>query len=421
MTQDADSPALDVPEPEAVPAAPLLELRGGLPPVVASVAKLVQTVEAFAAADGPVAIDAERASGFRYSPRAYLVQLRRAGAGTALVDPVPLGDVPNDSLRPLADAIGDAQWVLHAASQDLACLAELGMRPRELFDTELAGRLLNYPRVGLAVLVEQLLGYRMRKEHSAVDWSRRPLPESWLRYAALDVELLLELRDVMAAELQTTGKAEWAHQEFEWIVATTFGLPREDPWRRTSGIHRVRGRRALALVRSMWQQRDELARQGDTTPSRILPDAAIVEAALAAPRSRSALSRLPGFATRGGQRYVRHFWTAITDVAALTEEELPPVAPSSDGPPPPRSWAARHPAAARRLGRCRDAVRQVAAEHDVPQENLLPPDAIRRLAWQPPEVRTTASVAADLAAAGARPWQVELTSSALAAALGSEH
>jgi ribonuclease D len=309
--------------------------------------------------------------------------------------------------------------VVHAASQDLACLAELGMRPRELFDTELAGRLLNYPRVGLAVLVESLLGYRMRKEHSAVDWSRRPLPEPWLRYAALDVEVLLELHDVLAQELAAAGKDEWARQEFSWIVETTFGQPRTDPWRRTSGIHQVRGRRGLAVVRSLWHRRDELARERDTTPSRILPDAAIVQAALAPPQSRGALSRLPAFTTRSGQRYLRQFWDALTGVAALTDDELPPLAPRSDGPPPPRSWTTKHPAAARRLGRCREAVRQVAKEHDLPQENLVPPDVVRRLAWQPPETRSPENVAATMAAAGARPWQVELTSAALADALSA--
>ena len=109
-------------------------------------------------------------------------------------------------------------------------------------------------------LVEELLGYSMRKEHSAVDWSRRPLPESWLLYAALDVEMLLELRDVLAAQLETAGKAEWARQEFAAWARMSAPAPRHEPWRRTSGIHRVRGRRGLAIVREMWELRDQLPR-----------------------------------------------------------------------------------------------------------------------------------------------------------------
>jgi len=415
MSSPDETPPAE-PVAEAAPK-PLLELRDGLPLVVTTPQALGRAVEAFAGGTGPVAVDAERASGYRYSQRAYLVQMRRAGAGTLLIDPAPFGEVPNESLLPLADAIRDAEWVIHAASQDLACLAELGMHPAQLFDTELAGRLLNYPRVGLAAMVEELLGYRMRKEHSAVDWSKRPLPESWLVYAALDVELLLELRDVLAGQLEEAGKAEWARQEFAAWAQMGPTAPRIDPWRRTSGMHRVRGRRGLAFVREMWQTRDALARKRDVTPSRILPDAAIVEAAQATPVSRMALSKLTGFATRGGQRYLRDFYAAVLAAGNLSERELPSLSPRHSGPPPPRNWAAKHPAAADRLARSRAAVSALAGEHELPQENLLSPDVVRRLAWTPPEPLTREEVDAALTALGARPWQRGLTAAALLDAL----
>ena len=174
-------------EPEApeVEPAPLLTLRDGLPEVVETEEALAAACAALRAASGPVAIDAERASGYRYSARAYLIQLRREGAGTWLIDPIAFKD-----LAPLQEALAGTEWILHAATQDLACLREVGLEPESIFDTELAGRLLGYPRVGLATLVETLLGQRMRKEHSAADWSTRPLPRAWLDYAALDVEVL---------------------------------------------------------------------------------------------------------------------------------------------------------------------------------------------------------------------------------------
>src|SRR3954452_18591841 len=181
-TPDAEGDEPTTP-PEPLP--PLLELRDGLPPLTETPPALAEACRALAAATGPVAIDAERASGYRYSSRAYLIQLRREGAGTILVDPIGF-----DSLAPLQDALAGTEWILHAATQDLPCLTEVGLTPTELFDTELAGRLLGYPRVGLATLVETLLGFRMKKEHSAADWSTRPLPVPWLEYAALDVEVL---------------------------------------------------------------------------------------------------------------------------------------------------------------------------------------------------------------------------------------
>ncbi|MBA3906568.1 MAG: ribonuclease D, partial [Pseudonocardiales bacterium] len=231
--------ASDIPVPT-----PLLRPADGLPAVVTDSAALARTAAAFAAGHGPIAVDAERASGFRYSQRAYLVQLRREGAGTALIDPIPLrGD-----LSALSSALTGPEWVLHAASQDLACLAEVGLVPATLFDTELAGRLLGLPRVGLGPMVEQLLGLSLEKGHGAADWSRRPLPDDWLIYAALDVEVLVTLRDVLAGMLAEQGKLEWARQEFEAVRTAPPPGPRAEPWRRTSGVHRVRKPRALAAV-----------------------------------------------------------------------------------------------------------------------------------------------------------------------------
>ena len=205
-------------------AVPLLRAARGVPPVIDNSADLDAAITDIAAGTGPVAVDAERASGYRYGQRAYLVQIRREGVGTILIDPVPFGD-----LRANGAAVSDAQWVVHAASQDLPSLREVGLEPEALFDTELAARLAGYERVGLATMVELLLGLQLAKEHSAVDWSRRPLPEPWLRYAALDVEILLELRDALEAELRRQGKLDWAHQEFDAVLRA--------PHRRREPIH----------------------------------------------------------------------------------------------------------------------------------------------------------------------------------------
>jgi ribonuclease D len=411
---DAPEPAAEPdPEPAAEPA-PLLELRDGLPPVVDTDAALAEVVEAFAAGTGPVAIDAERASGYRYSARAYLVQLRREGSGTALVDPIAF-----DDLSSLDEALRGAEWILHAATQDLPCLAEVGLRPTALFDTELAGRLLGYPRVGLATLVETVLGRSLRKEHSAVDWSTRPLPEPWLEYAALDVEALVELRERLGAELEETGKAEWARQEFEHLVRAAPSGPRQDPWRRTSGMHRARGRRALAAVRALWEARDEIATRRDVTPGRIIPDSAIVEAANALPREKGALMALKGFRGRGAERYASTWLEALRAVRGLAEDQLPPIAARYDGPPPPRAWAERDPVAAARLAKARTGMKALADKHHLPVENLLTPDYVRRLMWEPPPVDDDLEgrVAARLAELGARAWQIDLTSEILVGAI----
>ncbi|MEU8750379.1 ribonuclease D [Streptomyces chartreusis] len=393
---------------------PLLEPREGIPPVIADEDALAEVIAAFAAGSGPVAVDAERASGYRYGQRAYLVQLRRAGAGSALIDPVACPD-----LSGLGEALSGVEWVLHAATQDLPCLREIGMVPTRLFDTELAGRLAGFPRVGLGAMVESVLGFVLEKGHSAVDWSTRPLPEPWLRYATLDVELLVDLRDALEKELDRQGKLEWAWQEFDAIASAPPAEPRKDPWRRTSGMHKVRRRRQLGVVRELWQARDRIAQKRDVSPGKVLSDAAIVEAALAVPGNVHALAALNGFGHRMGRRQLEQWQAAVDRAKALTEAQLPTPGQPVAGPPPPRAWADKDPAAAARLSAARAAVSALAEQLNMPQENLITPDTVRRVCWEPPKEVSAETVAEALAGHGARPWQVEQVTPVLLAALSA--
>ncbi|MCU1660770.1 MAG: 3-5 exonuclease [Pseudonocardia sp.] len=304
--------------------------------------------------------------------------------------------------------------MLHAANQDLACLAEVGLVPSALFDTELAGRLAGLPRVGLGPLVEQLLGLSLEKGHGAADWSRRPLPEDWLVYAALDVEVLVELRDVLAGLLAEQGKLEWAMQEFEAVRTAGPPRPRAEPWRRTSGLHKLRKPRALAAVRALWEARDRLAAERDIAPGRVLPDAAIVEAAVAAPESARDLAALPVFRGRSQRRLTAYWYAALAEAAGLDAAELPKIAPPAEGPPPVARWADREPDAAARLAAARTAIAALGEERSVPVENLLQPDLLRRLCWSPP---ADGDVAGALRTGGARPWQIDLLAPLLEPAL----
>lgn len=411
-----DDPPSAGPDGSDEPVVPLLrEPADGLPVPVETPAQLGALTARLARGTGPVAFDAERASGYRYSQRAYLVQLRRAGVGTALVDPIA-----QPALAGLNTAIGSAEWILHAANQDLACLAELGLVPARLFDTELAGRLLGEERVALGTMVERELGVRLEKGHSADDWSLRPLPRDWLVYAALDVELLIPLREVLDAALRAAGKDEWARQEFEAIRTAPPAPPRADPWRRTSGIHTVHGRRQLAVVRALWQARDRYAAQRDVAPGRLLPDAAIIAAATRLPQQPAELAALAVFGGPRQRRQLDRWFGAVSSALSLPESALPPVTGRSrDGIPPSARWRERDPDAAARLAACRAAVTSLAEQHSVLAQNLLASDVVRRLAWQPPEPPDETAVRERLAEAGARPWQFELTAAALAEALHS--
>lgn len=381
--------------------------------VVDSRAALDETIDRLAHGVGPVAVDAERASGFRYSDRAYLVQLYRRGAGTFIVDPIPF-----EGLDDLHDAIRGEEWVFHAATQDLPCLREIGMDPDRIFDTELGARLLGLERVGLASVVESLLGVTLEKAHSAADWSTRPLPVSWLEYAALDVELLLDVRDIMAELLAEGGKARIAEEEFDAVLRRDLTTRRdgEEAWRRLTGLSKLKSQRQLAVARELWRARDDYARHMDRAPGRIVPDRALAAAALAMPTSIGALQGLREFTGRESRSQLPRWWAAIE--RGRESDDLPArrVGGDGNGMPPHRLWAQRAPEADARLRLARDDVAELAEELRMPTENLLTPDTLRRVAWEPPAPVSTASVAAALEALGARTWQVQATAPVIARA-----
>ncbi|MGM1016383.1 MAG: ribonuclease D [Actinomycetota bacterium] len=357
--------------------------------------------------EGPVAVDVERASGFRYSQRAYLVQVYRRGAGVFLFDPPAIGD-----FTALQDAIGDVEWVLHAASQDLPSLRELGLEPPAIFDTELAARLLGHERVGLAAVVADTLDITLKKEHSAADWSTRPLPDSWLDYAALDVLHLVDVRDVLAAELEEQGKVEFAAEEFAATLGRLPKPPREDPWRRLSGLHQVRGARNLAVARELWNTREAYAEAQDVSPGRLVPDRALIAAVLANPTSKQALAGISAFTGRASRSQLDRWWNAI--VRGREAEELPRERVPSDALPPPRAWSDRNPEADARLKAARPVVEAVAEELGMPTENLLTPDHLRRVSWSPPAELTGQAIGEALALLGARHWQIAHTAQKIA-------
>ncbi|CBT76203.1 MAG: HRDC domain-containing protein [Glutamicibacter arilaitensis] len=409
---DSSAPASSTTAPEADQPVltPLTEPRDGIPEVIDTAPALRRAVRALEAGTGDLAVDTERASGFRYGQRAFLLQIRREGSGTWLVDPETL-----DDLSPLRTFVNAQPWILHAATQDLPCLHELGMSPTALFDTELAGRLAGFPRVSLGTMVGELLGLQLAKEHSAVDWSTRPLPESWLNYAALDVEVLEELRQAITATLEEQGKLEFAIQEFEHERNLPDPVPADTPWRKLSGIHKLKSRRNLAIARELWLSRESLARSRDVAPGRLIPDRAIMAAVEKRATSVPALLQIPGFHTRNAKRDAARWVDAIQ--RGQSTKDLPDLRASKTGLPHPRAWAEKNPAAANRLEAAKLVINEVSEHWNIPGENLLTPKYLRELCWNAPTRISETSVREKLQTLGARAWQRDLISAKLAEAL----
>ena len=408
--------------PEVSTAVPLLAPVQGVPEVIDTPEKFESALLTLTQGTGPFAVDAERASGYKYSARAYLIQIKRTNGGLHLIDPIAFGPGHELFVR-LNNLLNTDEVILHASTQDLPCLREVGINPSRLFDTELGGRIAGLPRVGLGPLLESLMGVTLAKEHSAVDWSTRPLPKDWLNYAALDVELLIELRQKIYELLVASNKWKWAEAEFSSILIAPPPPPRIDPWRRTSGMHKIKKRDQLVVIKNLWHARDDIARANDISSGKLLNDAAIIEFAIHKPlNKKEAEKALRPIGMRARWLENMPTWLSATEAALNTpEEQWPAMKSGADTLPPLKLWREKFADKYAPLTHARFAVESVAHEFVIPAENLISPEIIRRICWAPPsgslEKLNVGAVSTAMLDLGARQWQVDVVAPLVAAAL----
>ena len=399
--------------------------EGGTPKVIENETEFSRALQELTVGTGPIAIDAERASGFKYSSRAYLIQLNRRNGGLHLLDPIALQNSP--LIAKLSDLISQNESIIHASSQDLPCLREFGIHPRKLFDTELGARIAGFPKVGLAPLCENLLEISLAKEHSAVDWSIRPLRSEWLDYAALDVAVLIDLRDKVEAALRDSNKLAWAEEEFAASLKAELLKPRPEPWRRTSGMHQIRSRFELAIIRSLWQARDEIAKDIDLAPGRLLNDAVIIELARNKPKKREEFLELPIIKMRIRNEiqisYIDRWLSVLNEAYRIPEENWPEMRARGDSLPAPRIWREKFPIANAQLQHVRRNLTEISEKYSIPQENLLSPEILKRVIFNSGKEEVinysesqVSEIRSKLRELGARNWQVEIVADAVARA-----
>ena len=347
-----------------------------------------------------VAFDTERASGIRYLDKAYLIQAKGQSAPLVLLDPLAL-----DDLSDFSEACKNTTWVLHAAKEDLECMEWAGLQASRLFDTQIAAKLLGYEHVGLGAVTEEVLGVKLAKNHTRENWSLRPLKQSWLDYAALDVEYLVELALALKERLEAAGRLSWAEQEFSYTLAHYRRHSHPEPWRQVKGAGKARSPRQLGLLRELYSQRDEIARERDVAPHRVLTNRDLVDLVLQTPRSYQELSRRPFMKRRQLRRYARRWWQAIKKVRDLEKDQLP-------GREPPRklheisalaTWEKIDPARAQLYRLLKEDVSTWAQENQIWAELALSPSAIRQVAayWEPGQDLQNL-----LKTAEARDWQL---------------
>ena len=401
---------------------PLLVPRAGVPDVITTQSAFEEMISALLNGVGPIAIDAERASGYKYSQRAYLIQLYRINGGLHLIDPIAIKD--KSLWQKFNDNFANLEWVIHASTQDLPCLLELGLNPQSLFDTELGARIAGSPRVGLGALAESLLEFQLAKEHSAVDWSIRPLKPEWLTYAALDVDVLLDIREKVEQILIEKNKLDWAKQDFSAILSS-FKLkqndqPKIDRWRKTSGMHKVRDRLTMTIIKDLWLDRDLLAQEMDIAPGRILNDEAIIEIATKKPNTIEAITKVIGWRSKIQSPPYARWLAQLNNSLSTPIEKQVELRVQSNNLPPMKVWKERNPLGYARLSHARSNIAALALELDLPVENLVTPELVRKLCWELPKNDQSSYekyVAEQLKQMGARDWQISQVTPLIAQAL----
>ncbi|MFM1779179.1 MAG: hypothetical protein RIS51_324 [Actinomycetota bacterium] len=376
--------------------------------LVNSESDFLELVETLSQNQGSLGLDAERASGFRYSHKAYLIQIADPNSGNWLVDPIATSD--ENLWAKLNQVLHARTWILHAATQDLPCLADLGLRPSQIFDTEVAAKLIGLEKVGLGSIASELLELDLAKEHSASDWSQRPLSEEMLSYAALDVDVLHDLEKALLVRLEELGRLSWMEQEMQYLVGFRPKAPKAEPWRSLPGVSKFREIEQIQIAASLWTVRDRIAREQDIAPGRLIPDRSISTAATMKPKTKSELAANKEFHGRASRTMLDIWWQAILDSKSLEVEIREPEDPNYL--PNHRSWERRFPEAHARLEAVRPKILELATTLGIPPENLLSPDSLRRVCFEPAQ-----DIAEQLRTLRARQWQLDLVVPVITAAL----
>ncbi len=353
------------------------------------------------AAEPLLAVDTEAASFHRYRDMVYLLQIsgRRR---TAVVDPLAVPD-----LSALGAVLADPaiEIVFHDADYDLRLIEQqYGFRAIRLFDTRVAAQLLNEPGIGLAALLEKYFGVKLDKRFQRADWSARPLSREMIAYAAADTRHLPALRDVLREQLTARGRLAWAEEEFALLAQVRWRTDDNEPgFLRIKGAKALRSR-SLAVLREVFQWREEHAARTDRAPFRILNNEPMLEIAKVQPRDVAALRSIRGVGTDLAERRGRDLLAAVQRGLELPDSELPQVIRGIRRPPDPAYEA--------RLERLKGRRNELAATYDLAPGVLCPNGTLEAIARAEPRTTDELRGIQEI-----RRWQVEEIGPALLGAV----
>jgi len=344
------------------------------------------------------ALDCEAAGFHRYSDRLCLLQVTVTGR-TYVVDPLAF-DVTDLLRDPLEDP--SVEIVMHGADFDLRLVSrDLGIRMRGLADTQIYAALIGEEGLGLASLLESRLDVKLSKKYQRADWAKRPLDEEMLEYAASDTCYLEQLADLLLEDLTRLGRRAWADEEcraLEEIGDEDHSSDEDlDLVTRVKGARDLTARQVTALREALlW--RDEIARERDRAPFRIIGDPPLIEAVSRQPRRVEELLDIPGFPKALAHHDGKELLRRLHQVAQMADTELTPY-PREEFRGPGRS----PPDVDARFKRLKIIRNRVAVELELPRGTLLSNSVLTDIAREEPTTREEL-----LAVEGMRQWKADV-------------
>jgi len=258
-----------------------------------------------------------------YFAQLCLVQIA-AGGNIYCVDPMT-----DSSQQEFWQELLGREWVVHSARQDIEVISQTaGAMPASIFDTQVAAGLLGFPaQMGYAGLVKELFDVDMDKSHTRADWTKRPLRDAFLEYAAEDVEYLLPAFERLGEQLEMKGRLEWAREDSRLLLdPRLYDLGADQALDRLKGARNFRGRkRALAARLAAWREREAISR--NRPRQWILRDSVLLDIAYRQPASIEAMSAIEGMPAKLLSRAGRDLLREIAASATDENDYSPPRAP----------------------------------------------------------------------------------------------
>ncbi|SDZ73668.1 ribonuclease D [Desulfuromusa kysingii] len=297
-----------------------------------------------------IAVDLEADSMHNYQEKVCLLQFSTPQT-TVLIDPLQGADLA--ALKPVL-ANPRIRKIFHAADYDIRCLArDFDIEINGLFDTMISSQFLGEERFGLADVLRKYFAVELDKQYQRADWSKRPLSEAMIRYAAGDTSYLHQLVENLEGQLIAKGRLEWVKEEFMLMEKVRFMVHEGPLFLRFKGAGTL-NRRQLAVLENLLQWRDTEAKRRDTPLYKVIGNKTLLQLAKLSPENQSSMQKVEGLSPRLIERYGNALLQQITMANEIAEEDLPTY--------PRGERRLKDPQIEKRMNRLKDWRKQVATE-----------------------------------------------------------